>query len=140
MMMTTIDKSPITTLTINGNPIGKQRHRTSRGRTYTPIETLNYENKIAIMAKRAGLPKINKPIAIKIIAIHSRPKRLLRKKDPITRILKDTKPDLDNIIKVALDGLKHHFNDQQVQKINAEKYFCSINEDPKLEISIEELK
>ena len=122
--------------TIHCEPQAKGRPRFGQGRTYTPQKTKDFENLVALSALKAGLEKTTSPLQIKIIAIHKRPKRLMRKKDPKGRIIKDTKPDIDNIVKAVLDGLKGYFDDKQVHRLIASKQFCGINELPKIEVTI----
>lgn len=122
--------------TINCEPIGKARPRFGQGRTYTPKKTKEFEKLVALSALKAGLQKSSSPIEIKIIAIHKRPKRLMRKTDSKTRIIKDTKPDIDNIVKAVLDGLKGYFDDKQVHRLIASKQYCGIDELPKIEVTI----
>jgi Holliday junction resolvase RusA-like endonuclease len=44
-------------------------------------------------------------VEIEFVAVFPRPKRLLRKKDPESRLLHTSKPDIDNIEKCLLDAL-----------------------------------
>ena len=122
--------------TIPCEPIGKGRPRFGQGRTYTPQKTKDFEKLVALSALKAGLEKTSSPLQIEINAIHKRPKRLMRKKDPKTRIIKDTKPDIDNIVKAVLDGLKGYFDDKQVHQLTASKQYCGIDEQPKIEVII----
>ena len=127
-------------ITVIGEPQGKARPRFKRGRVYTPQKTKDYEKRVHLAALEAGLKPTLNPISITINAVHKRPKRL-NKRTLECRTIKTTKPDLDNIVKVILDGLKSFFDDKQVYSIQANKYYCSpLEELPKVEIFIDELE
>ena len=121
---------------IEGEPHGKGRPRFGNGRTYTPKKTMEYEKLVAFSAHKASLKKTSSAISVEIMAIHKRPKRLMRKSDPKGRIIKDTKPDIDNIVKAVLDGLKSFFDDKQVYYLVASKYWSAIEEEAKVEVVI----
>ena len=95
---------------VPGNPIGKGRARgTAAGghvRLYTPKKTADWERSAAIVMggawRRAPLECC---IEVEIMAMFSRPKRLLRRKDSDALIWKPGKPDSDNIEKSAWDSL-----------------------------------
>jgi len=62
-----------------------------------------------------------------MIFVSKRPQRLFRKKDNDGRILKTTKPDIDNMVKMVLDIMtkwKVWTDDYQVVSIQAEDYYC----------------
>ena len=127
-------------ITVNGEPQSKARPRFHNGRVYTPKKTREYEKRVCLAAFEAGLKPTLNPISITINAIHKRPKRL-NKTSPQNRIIKTNKPDLDNVVKAILDGLKSFFDDKQVYSIQANKYYCSpLEELPKVEIFIDELE
>lgn len=133
-------------LKIFGNPMGKQRVRVvTRGgfaRAYTPIETVNYENKIkneyhSIYHNK----KLYGPIAASIIASFKPNKSLSKKK--IKELINDDecckKPDSDNIGKIVLDGLNNvaYDDDSQVTKLNIEKHY---SESSSVIIRLKEIK
>jgi|TARA_R110000823_G_scaffold268056_1_gene388016 Holliday junction resolvase RusA-like endonuclease len=129
-------------LVIPGSPIGKGRPRgTAAGgfvRLYTPKKTADWERSAALIARNAWCraPLDSCPIEVEIVAVFHRPKRLLRKKDPECRVVHTSKPDIDNVIKSALDmsvmaGLMR--DDSLVCKISASSYYSSKSEGPSLE-------
>jgi len=81
-------------------------------------------------------PLDNCAIEVEVIAVFHRPKRLMRKKDPECRVPHISKPDIDNVLKCALDmavmaGIMR--DDSLVCKISASSYYSSKLEGPSLE-------
>ena len=95
--------------TVPGQPVAKGRPRvtTSGGkvRTYTPEKTVRYENLVATYAQHAmrGMLPIGGPVKVFIEAYLEIPKSKRKTTDEADPHY--TKPDLDNIIKAALDGI-----------------------------------
>tara|TARA_B100000424_G_C22792196_1_gene425431 strand:- start:322 stop:741 length:420 start_codon:yes stop_codon:yes gene_type:complete len=116
------------------NPVAMGRPRaTKRGSVYTPGTSAKYmklaQNELDIDIK------IDKNIPIKISATYicKRPKSLNRKKDPINRIYKTTKSDIDNLDKMLFDilgKLKVFHDDAQIVQSTSEKYYCAKTEEP----------
>jgi Holliday junction resolvase RusA-like endonuclease len=95
---------------VEGRPVGKQRPRVGRTGTYTPRETVQYEERIAwtVKGKYPGL-RVDK----------DHPWCLA-----VTVVLGDRRRrDLDNIVKSVMDGLNGVVwgDDDQVVKIKAAK-------------------
>lgn len=93
-------------------PRGKQRPRlANKGRfakAYTPAETVKWTKTARLFLSKLWLSvpiPAGEAVGIRITAVHARPQRLLRKKDPEHRLYKPTKPDCDNICKIVLDAL-----------------------------------
>jgi len=90
-------------IVIHGKPVGKARPRFGRKKdggavTYTPRETKNYEQAVAALAQCAMMGKtlMEGPLRVTICAYFQHK----------TKIGYHTsRPDLDNIIKIILDGL-----------------------------------
>ena len=127
---------------IPGSPIGKGRPRgTAAGgfvRLYTPKKTADWERSAALIARNAWMdaPLDKCAIEVEVVAVFHRPKRLMRKKDPEGRVLHTSKPDIDNVVKCALDmavmaGVMR--DDSLVCKITASSYYSSKEEGPSLE-------
>lgn len=130
------------TLTIPGEPKGKQRPRWGKHGTYTPKDTVNYETYIKelFVAKYPDFVPLEMALSLEIIAYFTIPKSASKKKQRLMRLhmLKPTKkPDLDNCIKIidALESLAYK-NDNQFVAIVAKKYYSMR---PRLEIRITEL-
>lgn len=122
------------TITIPGQPIPKGRPRFGNGRAYTPKRTKDYEQLI-----KSHLPNIliEEPVHVYVTAIFKRPQRLNRKQDPQGLIPHDKRPDLDNVVKAALDALNDILKDDaQVCYIQAQKFYAEKHNTPRLTISI----
>jgi Holliday junction resolvase RusA-like endonuclease len=121
---------------IPGEPRGKGRPRFVRatGRTYTPKETLSYEDRIYMIADivfdEYELPLgRHVPVRLDIEAVFTRPKRLFRKADPDARIhAPQTRVDADNIAKTVGDALQRliFVDDRQVVEIRVTKHYGAI--------------
>jgi Holliday junction resolvase RusA-like endonuclease len=74
-----------------------------------------------------------------IVAVFSRPKRLLRKKDPCCRIYHGSKPDIDNVAKSVLDSLVMAGvirDDKQVVELFVRSVYASKEEGPCVEVRL----
>ena len=129
---------------VPGEPVGKGRPRFARigrkaVRAFTPAKTKEYEAKVALfaMSRRKGKP-LNGPVHVRVVAVFKRPKRLMRKKDPDGLLWHETKPDLDNVIKAAIDGLNGvaFHDDKQVVSITGMAYYCEKTNDPRTVITV----
>lgn len=127
---------------IEGKPQGKQRPRhTRRGVTYTPDETRNYEKMVALKYKQAkgellgGTIKLILEIYYPIPASETKGNKILMASN-IKR--PDKKPDIDNVIKIIMDGLNGvaYHDDKQIISIVANKYYSN---EPRVEVSVYEL-
>jgi Holliday junction resolvase RusA-like endonuclease len=131
-------------LTIAGNPMGKQRARTTmRGFAYTPKNTVNYETLIKelFMIKYPDHRILEGAVILKIAAYYPIPKSTSnKKKELMTRgeIRPTVRPDFDNVIKIFADALSALAYKDDSQVVGSE--FCKYYSDsPRCEISIEEL-
>lgn len=136
------------TFSITGKPFGKQRPKFSRAggfvKTYTPKETVNYENLVKLEYERqcGSLPPIpaGKPVAISITAEFQPPASASKKKREAMLngdILPMVKPDADNIAKIICDALNGiaYTDDKQVTRITVRKIYSDF---PKTWITISE--
>jgi len=74
-----------------------------------------------------------------IVAVFSRPQRLLRKKDPLQRIYHGSKPDIDNVAKSVLDSLVMAGvirDDKQVVELFVRSVYASKEEGPCVEVRL----
>lgn len=135
--------------TVPGEPKGKARARTVRGRggqtfSYTPEGTVLYENLIkTCYLQDAGAMIFNdgQPLKVTILAFYPVPKSYSKKKKQ--QMLKDElfptkKPDIDNIAKCVLDALNKvaYRDDTQVVELRMEKHYAEV---PRVEVKIEEI-
>lgn len=132
---------------VPGEPVAKQRPKArmirSGGRMTvsmrTPKKTLEYESRVAEAC--VDVPRFEPgPVRVAIITVFERPKRLMRKKDPDGRILKVTRPDIDNVVKSILDGMREVWSDDSVVcDVRAEKYYAAKDEEPMAIVTVESM-
>lgn len=142
-------------MTILGEPVAKERPRLSKcGRVYTPKKTRQWEAMAsqAMCLQWGKRPLLASAVLVKIWAIYPRPKKRPRTVtreawESGMRIWRPSRPDLDNVIKCALDAaqlagvLK---DDGFVVHINARKLYAGdpevvYNDSPKVIIGFEEV-
>jgi len=128
------------TLTIPGEPRGKQRPKWSPVGTYTPKKTVTYEAYIKELfaIKYPAFIPLDSALTIKIWAGLLIPKSTSKKKEGMMKlgIIKPTKsPDADNILKTVMDSLEKlaYKNDSQIVRVVMDKDY---SERPRLEITI----
>lgn len=131
-------------LTVEGAPVPKGRARFGNGRTYTPTKTVKYEASVKWEAMRAmaGREPFDAPLSVQLTALLPIPPSWSKKKqDRAARkeIMPASKPDLDNYLKAALDGMNKIVfrDDSQVVAIAAMKFYDAR---PRLEIAVEEVR
>jgi len=127
-------------LTIPGEPRGKQRPRWQKFGTYTPKETMNYETYIKQLfaIKYPGFMPVESALTANLWAGLTIPKSASKKKQGMMKlgIIKPTRrPDVDNILKAVLDALEKlaYKNDSQICRVVIDKDY---SERPRLEITI----
>ena len=117
---------------VEGDPVGKQRPRFSRGRTYTPKKTVDYENLIASKALSAMTPAlpVETPVAVYIWINHAIPASYSKKRKEacLNRLEHPKKPDLDNTAKVFLDAMNGivYKDDVQVVTLRVMKRYDTV--------------
>ena len=131
--------SPSWVFEVPGAPIGKGRPRIGKARNGRPIaftdsQTVAYENLVALLASRSLPPGfMTGPISV---AIALKLPRTKDKKQPPPTVY----PDVDNAAKAILDGLKHHFNDNQVTVLVVTKERAAEGEQPRAIVRIEQIQ
>lgn len=133
-------------LTVKGEPRGKQRPRFNMrtGSTYTPSETVAYEKAIRAAYYEAGGnedTKCHGAAALLIKAYYGIPKTAPKSaKDMMLQGLRkpNKKPDIDNVIKIVMDGLSGtaYDDDKQVVEVTAAKAY---SDEPRIEVWINEV-
>ncbi len=123
---------------------GKARPRmnTRTGRAYTPTKTKLYEYSLRqwFCMNYPNFKPIEGRVKVSIIAYFEIPKSTSKKKEAemlSNNISPTKKPDIDNIVKIVLDGMnKFAFKDDtQVIKLEVQKKYA---EKPRMYIKIEE--
>lgn len=130
---------------IDGEPKAKARPRmnTRTGRTYTPKDTIEYENWVKLCYKESNQGVyLEGLIRAIIITYHGIPKSFSKKKHKEAvegKIRPTKKPDVDNMAKSILDALNGvaYKDDSQVVDLSIEKYYGEI---PRVELVLREIK
>lgn len=131
---------------IQGKVQAKQRPRFNRysGKTYTPNETIAYENwvKTCYLEKYKDKELMEKPLRVTIKAYFEIPKSTSKKRKQQmmdNEILPMVKPDTDNIAKGVLDSLNGiaYKDDKQVVELIVNKFY---NNTPYVSVMIEEIE
>jgi len=117
-------------LEIPGTPVPKGRPRVTRtGHVYTPSKTRAYEDviRLATRVAMAGRPPTENPCRVNVTAVFQPPGSWSKKKKKEIRV-HATKPDLDNVVKSALDGICFDTgairDDKQINEIRATKSYA----------------
>ena len=136
-----MEKDVILTFTIPGKPRGKGRARSTRtGHSYTPEETVVYENLIRLAGEKAlaGRPPLEGPMDLELeiwlpIPASWPAKRQAAALDQWA----PKKPDADNVLKAVLDGLNAVVfgDDVQVCRVLVLKRYSDI---PRLVVTVSE--
>ena len=129
---------------VPGPPIGKGRPRAAKMgghvRLYTPKKTADWARSSALIMRNAWMRAPSDDLCkAEIVAVFSRPKRLLRKKDPEARMWHGSKPDIDNVAKSVLDSLVMAGvirDDTQVVFLTARSVYASKSEGPCVEVKL----
>lgn len=98
-------------IVVDGEPVGKGRPRVSSrsGTVYTPRKTVAFEDAVRFAAKLSK-DRLGADAGIAVIRAFSQPPSswsMKKKKAAVAGgVQKVTKPDIDNIVKSALDGIQ----------------------------------
>ncbi len=89
-------------------PMGKQRPRITKvgnfSRAYTPPKTKKWEKDAALVLRANWRrPPLESAVSFEVVAFRERTKEMLRKKNLAIKHC-TTKPDADNVLKIALDA------------------------------------
>lgn len=113
-------------LTLYDDPVAKPRPRVLRsGHTYTPTHALEAERRLrqAWVEKHGAVP-LEGPLSLDVTVMLRMPAGIAKKHRNAAQPVK--RPDLDNYIKTALDGLSGvaFVDDSQVVEISARKQYA----------------
>tara|TARA_R110002020_G_scaffold130796_1_gene292509 strand:- start:99 stop:518 length:420 start_codon:yes stop_codon:yes gene_type:complete len=133
-------------LNITGNPIAQKRHRFARGFVYDPSSKDKKQVIYQVVEQFREKPMVG-PVYIDFTFICKRPKSHYRT-GKFANILKHTSPeymvkkaDIDNFIKFYMDCMNKicYLDDAQVYSIAAKKRYVEEDEEPCVEILLEEV-
>lgn len=116
------------TFTIPGQPVPLERARHGKGRTYDTERNVSAKRAVAWDARAAmGVRTPFKgPVKMRLSFMFEWPSSYPKKRKQMCHgNLKDTKPDLDNLVKLVKDALNGiaYDDDSQVCEITATKFF-----------------
>jgi Holliday junction resolvase RusA-like endonuclease len=138
------DKS-LTQIIIDGKPNAKERPyfstKNGKVRVFTPSKTSNFENYVKQVASPFFHYPIQGPIELSIKFFLPRPKYLIWKTKPMPFVYSDKRPDIDNLVKSVVDGLKGiaFHDDAQISMLLVTKGYHSGDEGPKTIVNIKTL-
>ena len=116
---------------VDGQPVGKGRPRFSKGRTYTPIKTKNYEHLVGEAARLEmrfqGIDLTEQPVKLHILAQFEIPKSWpkWKRQAALLGIYTPGRPDIDNVAKAVLDAFNGivYKDDSQVYELTVKKIY-----------------
>lgn len=128
---------------VPGEPVPKARPRFTmqggKARTYTPTSSAAYETTIGLLAHAAmkGRAPMTGAVHVQVQAFFPVPSSWSKKRKAAAS-WHASRPDLDNIVKSALDGLNRvaFADDGQVASVYATKAYSST---PRLEVAVYEI-
>lgn len=126
-------------------PVPMARPRVTGGkfpRAYLPKKCRTFIDSCATyMGAHWRQPPMEGPVAMYVVFVHPRPLRLQRRADPPGRLWKDTRPDVDNLVKSIADSAQHPaagilMDDSQIVLIEARDMYGEKGEKGKIEVEI----
>lgn len=128
--------------TVPGEAVAKGRPRFSKksGHTYTPAATARFADRVCSCAQeQIGLFKMDGALSITINTFFEWPKskhlkKGLRPQEPMTE-----KPDVDNVAKNFMDGMKAWFDDQRVCALLVYKWRAEQGQPAHTDVEIEQV-
>lgn len=140
----------MTEVWIGGEPVAKGRPRISsfggKARAYTPAATRKAEERVAKLWT-GPLIEAGVPIEVFVSAYHQRPKQHYLKSGALSTSGKQSffptkRPDLDNIVKLVLDGLNGvaYHDDAQIVNLGAARYWAAYNAEPGVRVIVRRLR
>lgn len=137
-------------LWIGGEPVAKGRPRISsfggKARAYTPAATRKAEERIASLWQGECIEQ-GVPIMVTVSAYHERPKSHRLVSGPLSKagvasVFPTKRPDLDNIVKLVLDGLNGvaYHDDAQIVNLIAERRWAALGEEPGVQVVVQRVR
>ncbi len=137
----------VQSFTVLGEPKGKQRPRTVRNKatgrtmTYTPEQTVIYENMVRYAYQQQCGEMLTGTLETEITAYFPVPKSVTKRRRAFMLdgiIWHTKKPDADNVAKAVLDalnGVAYH-DDTQIARLVVEKKY---SEQPRVEVRLAQI-
>jgi len=139
--------TPMLDVMLPGDPVAKERHRTGgrdprtgKPRHYPGRKSDPWEKWAAWEIRAAwlyGERVLREPCVVHVCAVLSRPKVLEHKAEADGRILRDQKPDGDNVLKACLDAIEKSGvldDDKRVAVKAVESWWCARGEEPHVRV------
>lgn len=128
-------------LTLYGKPQPKERPKVYNGHGITPTKTRQYEARLAAEWVRKYPTSVAEPVSVNLVFYLPTPTSWSKKKKELAErgIIRPTsRPDVDNLVKIILDGLNGvaFLDDKQVVELYASKWY---SENPRTEVKVTEL-
>ena len=128
-------------ITIDGKPQPKERPKVYNGHGITPTRTRNYEAMIASLWLQKHYPTLEGAIKVDIEFYYPIPQTWSKKKKEAAErfdIVPTVRPDLDNLVKIVLDGLNGiaFEDDKQIALIWSQKLY---SRNPRTEVYVSRL-
>jgi len=128
------------TFVIPGKPVGKERagRHTVVGpggvstRSYTPQQTVVFENAVKLFARQAGVQMMAGPVSVSVGITRVMPRSWskARQREAISVRYATGKPDADNVLKAVMDSLNgiSYRDDAQVAKIGVVRLWGEVEQ------------
>lgn len=129
---------------IPGPPKGKARPRVVNNHAYTPDATVQYERLVQACWERAAgdwMADKDQPVVLYVVAFYPIPEsdsKKMKERKLRNYVLPTKKPDIDNVLKIIMDGLNGvaYYDDKQVVGVTIQKKFSA---EPRVEVELAEV-
>lgn len=138
------------TITIPGEPVAQGRPRgfyrpgmgvrmydPGKSRSWKGAAQVHYREAIEKAAAAAPIFQAG-PVELHVLAVFTCPRSKHRKRDPLPRTPKSTKPDSENIAKAVMDAANGllFLDDSQVARLTVVKVVGAQGEAPRVEVTV----
>lgn len=135
--------TPLLDVTLGGDPLGKPRHRTGRAGAqaihYADPKGESWEKAAAYLfiESMRRKPRFAIPLVLYVCAVKTRPAVLRHKAESQDRILRDQKPDGDNVLKAVADALQLAGmvdDDKRIVAKGVDSWWAAAGEEPSVRV------
>lgn len=145
--------STILQATIPGEPVAQGRGRAfyrpglgvrvfdpAKSRAWKGVAQVHYQE--ALKAASLAAPAFVGPVEVHVLAVFTCPRSQYRKRDPVPRRPKATKPDASNILKAVEDAANGllFVDDSQIARVTVERYVGAQEEAPFVRVTVRALE